>query len=125
MSTLGVAHAQSGDNYNRISFSVEAKTQVDNDEMRATLTKTTEAKTAKEIAKTLNDTINNALAIAKNTPMSSPRQAATAPIRAMARITILAALQAMHPSKLKPELRAIKSAHRRSTDHDGAGSFVF
>lgn len=68
MSTLGVAHAHSGDNYNRISFSVEAKTQVDNDEMRATLTKTTEAKTAKEIAKTLNDTINNALAIAKKYP---------------------------------------------------------
>lgn len=68
MSTLGVAHAHSGDNYNRISFSVEAKTQVDNNEMRATLTKTTEAKTAKEIAKTLNDTINNALAIAKKYP---------------------------------------------------------
>lgn len=68
MSTLGVAHAHSGDNYNRISFSVEAKTQVDNDEMRATLTKTTEAKTAKEIAKSLNDTINNALAIAKKYP---------------------------------------------------------
>ncbi|MCP3896941.1 SIMPL domain-containing protein [Moraxella sp.] len=68
MTTLGVANAQSDANYNRISFSVEAKTEVDNDEMRATLTKTTEAKTAKEVAKTLNDTINNALAIAKKYP---------------------------------------------------------
>lgn len=65
---LGTANAQTNNNYNHISFGIEAKAEVDHDEMRATLTKTAEAKTAEEAARALNKTINNALAIAKKYP---------------------------------------------------------
>lgn len=94
IAVLGTANAQINNNYNHIGFGIEAKAEVDHDEMRATLTKTAEAKTAEEVAKILNKTINNALAIAiaKNTLRSSPRQIATAPTHIMAQIIPLQAL---------------------------------
>lgn len=67
-SLLGTTAFADTPTYNRISFNVEAKQEVANDEMRALLTKTTQAKTAKEIAKTLNTSVNNAIAIAKKYP---------------------------------------------------------
>lgn len=92
IAVLGTANAQINNNYNHIGFGIEAKAEVDHDEMRATLTKTAEAKTAEEVAKILNKTINNALAIAKNTLRSSPRQIATAPTHIMDQIIPLQAL---------------------------------
>ncbi|MCL1623409.1 SIMPL domain-containing protein [Moraxella sp. Tifton1] len=65
--TLTVAHAEQS-SYNHISFGVSAKQEVANDEMRASLSKTAQAKTAKEVANTLNRSINDALIIAKKYP---------------------------------------------------------
>ncbi|MDO4441902.1 MAG: SIMPL domain-containing protein [Moraxella sp.] len=62
------AHANPNQSYNHISFSVEAQEEVDNDEIQVRLSKTAQAKTAKEVAKTLNKTINDALAITKKYP---------------------------------------------------------
>lgn len=64
---VSTSHASQSD-YNRISFSVNAKQEVANDEIQATLTKTTQAKTVAEIAKNLNKTTNDALIIAKKYP---------------------------------------------------------
>lgn len=66
--TSTAAIANDNHAYNRISFSVNAKQEVANDEMRARLSKTTQAKTAKEVAQTLNSAINDALIIAKKYP---------------------------------------------------------
>lgn len=60
------SHAQSS--YNQISFHTEASQEVANDQIRATLTKTTQANDAKTLANTLNQTINQALTIAKRYP---------------------------------------------------------
>lgn len=60
-----VVHAS---DYNRISFEVSSKQVVANDQLQATLSKTVQAATAKDIAKELNRTMNNALAIAKRYP---------------------------------------------------------
>ncbi|MFC0820867.1 SIMPL domain-containing protein [Moraxella marmotae] len=59
------AHA---DEYNRISFSSEVKSEIANDEMRATMSKTAQAATAAAIAKELNSSINAAMQIAKRYP---------------------------------------------------------
>lgn len=67
LSTATFAH-ETAPTYNRISFNVDVQEEVANDEMRATLSKTIQAKTAKEVAKTLNSTINSALAVAKKYP---------------------------------------------------------
>ncbi|MFA9485442.1 MULTISPECIES: SIMPL domain-containing protein [unclassified Moraxella] len=62
------SHAHDNQAYNRISFQVEAQEEVANDEIQARLAKTAQAKTTKEIAKILNKTMNDALAIAKKYP---------------------------------------------------------
>lgn len=54
--------------YNRISFNSEVKSEIANDEIRATLSKTTQAATAAAIAKELNSSINAAMQIAKRYP---------------------------------------------------------
>lgn len=54
--------------YNRISFNSEVKSEIANDEIRATLSKTAQATTAAGIAKTLNKSINEAMQIAKRYP---------------------------------------------------------
>lgn len=54
--------------YNRISFNSEVKSQIANDEIRASLSKTAQAATAAAIAKELNSSINAMLAISKRYP---------------------------------------------------------
>ncbi|WP_049235932.1 SIMPL domain-containing protein [Moraxella canis] len=54
--------------YNRVSFSTEVKSEISNDEMHAVMTKTAQASTAAAIAKELNNSINAAMQIAKRYP---------------------------------------------------------
>lgn len=54
--------------YNQISFSAEAKAEINNDEVQARLSKKAQAKSSKELANQLNKSINQALAIAKKYP---------------------------------------------------------
>lgn len=60
------SHAEQS--YNHISFHTEVSQKVANDEMHVTLTKTSQANDAKTLANILNQTINQALAIAKKYP---------------------------------------------------------
>lgn len=70
MSLLGyAAYAQSGNqSYNQVSFSTQVSQNVANDELYARLSKTAQSTTAKELANTLNQSINTALDIAKKYP---------------------------------------------------------
>ncbi len=69
MSTLlAVSSTALAEDYNRISFNSEVKSEIANDEIRASLSKTAQANTAAAIAKELNSTINSALQIAKRYP---------------------------------------------------------
>lgn len=63
----GTAYA-TGNDYNHISFTSEVKSEIDNDEIRANMSKTTQSATAAGIAQELNQTINQALKIAKKYP---------------------------------------------------------
>lgn len=54
--------------YNRISFNSEVKSEIANDEIRATMSKTAQASTAAAIAKELNSSVNAAMQIAKRYP---------------------------------------------------------
>ncbi len=54
--------------YDQISFSSEAKTEVVNDELYASMYNKTQAKTAKALAVKLNSSINKAMKIAKRYP---------------------------------------------------------
>lgn len=54
--------------YNQISFTSEVKTEVDNDEVQATMSKKAQAKDAKRLATTLNSAMNNAMKVAKRYP---------------------------------------------------------
>lgn len=65
---LAVSTAAIAEDYNRISFNSEVKSEIANDEIRASLSKTTQAATAAAIAKELNSSINHALKIAKQYP---------------------------------------------------------
>lgn len=63
------SHASANDGqHNLVTFSVSSQTDVANDESRATLSKSAQAKNAKELAAKLNPTINQALSIAKKYP---------------------------------------------------------
>lgn len=55
-------------NYNHISFNSEVRHEIANDQMRATLKKTAQAKDAASLAKELNSSINAAMQIAKRYP---------------------------------------------------------
>lgn len=69
MSTLlAVSSTALAEDYNRISFNSEVKSEIANDEIRASLSKTAQASTAAAIAKELNSSINAALQIAKRYP---------------------------------------------------------
>lgn len=61
------AHAEPT-GYNQISFQAEAKEEIANDEVTASLYKQAQAADAKTLATTLNTSINQALAIAKRYP---------------------------------------------------------
>ena len=54
--------------YNRISFNSEVRSEIANDEIRATMSKTAQASTAAAIAKELNSSVNAAMQIAKRYP---------------------------------------------------------
>ncbi len=54
--------------YNQISFTSEVKTEVDNDEVQATMSKKVQTKDAKHLATKLNSAMNNAMKIAKRYP---------------------------------------------------------
>lgn len=55
-------------NYEQVSLSSEISQTIANDEMRAILSKTAQATTAKSLANTLNGTLNQAMNIAKKYP---------------------------------------------------------
>lgn len=61
------AHAEPT-GYNQLTFNSEVKSEVANDEVRATLYKKAQATDAKTLAKTLNTAVNAAVAIAKRYP---------------------------------------------------------
>lgn len=61
------AHAEPT-GYNQLSFQAEAKEEIKNDEVTASLYKQAQADDAKTLATTLNTSINQALAIAKGYP---------------------------------------------------------
>jgi predicted secreted protein len=61
------AHAEPT-GYNQLTFNTEVKSEVANDEVRATLYKKAQATDAKTLAKTLNTAVNSAVAIAKRYP---------------------------------------------------------
>ncbi len=63
---MGVQAETTG--YDQISFTSEAKTEVANDQMLASMYHRAQAKTAKELAIQLNDTMNKAMKIAKRYP---------------------------------------------------------
>lgn len=64
-STPALANDQT---YNRISFNSEVTSQIANDELRASMSKTTQATTATAIAKELNGSLNAVMQIAKRYP---------------------------------------------------------
>ncbi len=70
--SLGMAGASmqvhAAENYNQVSFGVEVVKNVANDELTATLTKSTDHANAKTLANTLNTTTNKALSIAQKYP---------------------------------------------------------
>lgn len=72
LSTLGLSlmhmQAQAEQQYNKISFNTQVSQEVANDEIRVKLSKTTQAGDAKTLASTLNQTINQVLAISKKYP---------------------------------------------------------
>lgn len=64
---MGSAHAEPS-GYDQLSFQSEVKSEVQNDEVRASMYKKAQASTAKALAITLNTSINNAVRIAKRYP---------------------------------------------------------
>lgn len=64
----GWVGANAQDRYNQVDFEVNVQTQVANDEFVATLSKSYEHKNPKVLASTLNEAINQAMAIAKKYP---------------------------------------------------------
>lgn len=66
---LGATSAQAETTgYNQLSFNAEVKSEVANDEVRASLYKKAQAADSKTLAKQLNTAINSAMAIAKRYP---------------------------------------------------------
>ncbi|GAA0313626.1 SIMPL domain-containing protein [Psychrobacter aestuarii] len=65
--TMGSAQAETT-GYNQISFQSEVKSEVANDEIRASLYKQAQATNAKSLATTLTNSINKAMMIAKRYP---------------------------------------------------------
>ena len=65
--TMGSAQAETT-GYNQISFQSEVKSEVANDEVRASLYKQAQATNAKTLATTLNNSMNKAMMIAKRYP---------------------------------------------------------
>jgi len=64
---MGSAHAEPT-GYDQLSFQTEVKEEVQNDEVRASMYKKSQATNAKALATTLNTSINNAMKIAKRYP---------------------------------------------------------
>lgn len=65
LSFFAQAQAQ---NYNQINFDTSVSQQIANDELRAKLSKTSQSADAKSLANTINQTLNQALTIAKKYP---------------------------------------------------------
>lgn len=66
--SLLASMAAIAEEYNRVSFNSEVKSEITNDEIRASLTKTAQASAARDIANELNRSVNAALQIAKRYP---------------------------------------------------------
>lgn len=112
LATTG-CYASAQDTYNRISFSSEAQSQVANDEIFASLSKTIQADTTSNIAKELNTAMNSAINIAKKYP----------------NITIKTGQQSTYPRYDNKNNRIIgftgkASVELRSHDFEQAGQFI-